>query len=90
MSLAEAMLAGCVPVVSARGAIPEVVGPCGVYVDERSPDALAEGIREGLESSDALGPQARNRITENFPLSVRREGLLHLVDDLGGLPGIVV
>lgn len=90
MSLAEAMLAGCVPVVSSKGAIPEVVGECGIYVDERSSQSLADGIRNGLERCSALGRQARSRITENFPLEVRRDGLLHEAAALIGPPGIVV
>ena len=36
MSLAEAMLAGAVPVVTAAGALPEVVGDTGVVISEAS------------------------------------------------------
>ncbi len=90
MSLAEAMLAGCVPVVSEKGAIPEVVGECGIYIDEHRVDSLADGIRMGLERSAVLGPQARTRILDNFPLEVRWDGLLKEAEALAGSPGIVI
>lgn len=81
MGVAEAMLAGCIPVVTAAGALPEVVGEAGV-VTGPEPEAIAEGVRRALE----LGPEARAasraRIVTRFPLQVRRDGLLGLVDDL--------
>jgi glycosyltransferase involved in cell wall biosynthesis len=81
MGVAEAMLAGCIPVVTAAGALPEVVGEAGVVV-EPEPEAIADGVRRSL----ALGPDARaaarERIATRFPLGVRREGLLRLVDEL--------
>ena len=89
MSLAEAMLAGCVPVVSEKGAIPEVVGSTGVYVGDLSPRSLAEGIKSGLTRSGELGSRARARIVETFPLEIRRDGLLQEIVMLRGTPGIV-
>ena len=34
LSVAEAMLAGCIPVVTEAGSLPEVVGNCGLYCKE--------------------------------------------------------
>lgn len=90
MSLAEAMLAGCVPVVSNKGAIPEVVGECGIYVDEHRTESLADGIRIGLDRAEILGPQARTRVLDNFPLKIRWDGLLSEAEALAGSPGTVV
>ena len=50
MALAEAMACECVPVVTDRGAIPEVVGNAGFYVPYRDPKATAEAIKEALNS----------------------------------------
>jgi glycosyltransferase involved in cell wall biosynthesis len=76
-SLAEAMLCECVPVVSRRAALPEVVGDSGFYVDELRPEALAAQIRMALASNK--GEQARERIVREFPLERRRERLLQLI-----------
>jgi glycosyltransferase involved in cell wall biosynthesis len=81
-SLAEAMLCECVPVVSRRAALPEVVGDCGFYVDDLAPAAVALRIREALGSADELGKKARERIKTLFPLEKRKMDLLQAIDSL--------
>ena len=80
MSLAEAMLAGAVPVVTATGALPEVVGDTGVVISDTNPQSIAAGVSEAL----ALGPEAhiaaRERIRTEFPYEKRRDGILREVD----------
>jgi glycosyltransferase involved in cell wall biosynthesis len=83
LSLAEAMLAGCIPVVTDAGALPEVVGDAGVVV-EAEPSAIAAGVRQALELGLEQRAAARERIVTRFPLQVRRDGLLALVDELSG------
>ncbi len=80
LSLAEAMLAGAVPVVTRAGALPEVVGPTGVYIDEPTPEAVAAGIRKALELAPAAGRAARERVLSHFPYEARRDGLLEQVE----------
>jgi glycosyltransferase involved in cell wall biosynthesis len=75
VALAEAMLCGCVPVVTSRGSLPEVVGETGLYVPYGDPAATAEAIRSAL-SSPALGEAARQRIRTHFPPSLRHGKLL--------------
>jgi glycosyltransferase involved in cell wall biosynthesis len=73
------MLARCVPVVTDAGALLEVVGDTGVRIDSPDPDAVAEGVRRGLE----LGPRresARRRVLENFGYEMRRDGICHEVE----------
>lgn len=79
-SVAEAMLCECVPVVSRRAALPEVVGECGLYVDELTPDAIAGQVRSALRSR--LGRDARGRIIRQFPLAARRQQLLQAVEEV--------
>jgi glycosyltransferase involved in cell wall biosynthesis len=79
-SLAEAMLYGCVPVVSRRAAIPEVVGDCGIYVDKLEPEEVALKIKQALHSD--LGKKASERIKMIFPLEKRRKELLGAVASL--------
>jgi len=81
-SLAEAMLCECVPVVSKAGAIPEVVGDCGLYVDSFSPDEIAGKVKEAAARQKELGPRARQRIIEKFPLEERKKQLLAVVESI--------
>jgi len=82
IAVAEAMLAGCVPVITAAGALPEVVGEAGVLLESDDPAAVAAGVQRAL----ALGPPARaaarERILGAFPVDVRRQGLWAEVDAL--------
>ena len=81
VSVAEAMLAGCVPVVTRAGALPEVVGACGVLVDvPAEPRALASAIREALEREPAAGAAARERVLHEFSLDARAGALNGLID----------
>ena len=81
MAVAEAMLAGCIPVAMNVTAMPEVVGDAGVLVESQDPDEVAEGIRRALEADGAARGRARERILTQFPLENRREGILRVVDD---------
>jgi len=79
-SLAEAMLCECVPVVTNRAAIPEVVGDTGFYVPYGDPKATAEAIKEALKSDK--GKAARERIKTLFPLEKREEKLIRIINEL--------
>jgi glycosyltransferase involved in cell wall biosynthesis len=81
LAVAEAMLAGCVPVVVNVTSMPEVVGSAGVLIESPRPQAVAAGIARAL----ALGPDAnrsaRERILTTFPMESRRDGILRVVDE---------
>lgn len=79
MAMAEAMLSGCHPVVSRRGAIPEVVGDTGIYVDYGDVDSLKQGIQRALQQNGGC-KAASARIRQRFPLDKRKERLLSAVD----------
>jgi len=80
LALAEAMACGCTPVVSNRGALPEVVGPAGYYVEYGNLESVREAIREALVRPK--GAAASNRIVEKFELGRRREGLRRQIREL--------
>ena len=80
MALAEAMACGCVPVVTERGAISEVVGDTGYYVPYGNAKAAAEAIEKALSSKNGL--DARMRVEEKFNLKRREEMLLSLLRSL--------
>jgi glycosyltransferase involved in cell wall biosynthesis len=80
VSVAEAMLARCVPVATRAGALPEVVGEAGILLDDDSPKTVAVGVREALHLD--LGDAARRRVLEHFSVQQRRDGLFALLDEL--------
>jgi glycosyltransferase involved in cell wall biosynthesis len=84
MSVAEAMLAGCIPVTTRAGALPEVVDEIGVQVDDADPKRLAEGIEQALAMDDGARERARRRVLECFGLDVRRRGLHQVVAETIG------
>jgi glycosyltransferase involved in cell wall biosynthesis len=79
VSVAEAMLAGAVPVVTPAGALPEVVGDAGIVVESAAPAALAAGIREALDARPERRRAARERVLREFSVDARRDGLDALV-----------
>jgi len=80
VALAEAMACGCVPVVTDRGALPEVVGDTGFYVQYGDGKATAEAIGNALRSD--RGAIARKRIEDMFSLREREKVLIELIEKL--------
>jgi len=78
-ALAEAMLCECVPVVTACGAIPEVVGNTGYYVPYEDIEAVAETIKRAFKDGEAKGKKARKRIEEEFPMEKRENRLIEVI-----------
>jgi glycosyltransferase involved in cell wall biosynthesis len=81
LAVAEAMLAGCVPVVMDVTAMPEVVGDAGVLISSQHPEAVADGVREALAMGPEARPRARERILSQFPPEIRREDIQRVVAD---------
>ncbi len=82
MAIAEAMLAGCVPVVRDTGAMPEVVGEAGILIAGSDPAQIAEGVRRALEAGPKRRRHARERVLREFPLAARGERLRAAVERL--------
>ena len=77
LSVAEAMTADCIPVVSRAGALPEVVGEVGMYLETQPPSSLAAGVEEALAAaSPAIRHRCRERVVERFSMQQRKE-MLH-------------
>ena len=74
---AEAILCGCIPVVTNNAALPEVVGDTGFYVPYGDPEATAEAIKEALKYDK--GEEARERIKKMFSLEKREERLVEII-----------
>ena len=84
LAVAEAMLAGCIPVVVDVTAMPEVVGDAGVLVPTQRPEDVAEGVRRALAMPLEAHARARERILREFPLERRRERVLEVVEEALG------
>jgi glycosyltransferase involved in cell wall biosynthesis len=81
LAVAEAMLAGCVPVVMNVTAMPEVVGDAGVLIESQEPADVVDGVRRALELGPDAARRARERILTAFPMERRREGIIQVVED---------
>ena len=80
LSVAEAMLARCVPVVTDAGALLEVVGDTGVVIPAPEPAQVADGVRRALELGSEAGERARRRVLERFSYEMRRDGICREVE----------
>jgi glycosyltransferase involved in cell wall biosynthesis len=80
VALAEAMSCECVPVVTDRGALPEVADDTGFVVPYADTQATVDAISQAL-LSDA-GPVARKRICELFSREQRRQKLRRIIATL--------
>lgn len=84
LALAESMLARAIPVVSRNGSIPEVVGDTGIYINEISPKAIADGVQRAMNLEEPLGELARQRVLTRFSVDTRADQLCQTIDDLLG------
>jgi len=82
LSVAEAMLAGCIPVVTRAGSLPEVVGDCGLYCETNSPESLSLIIKSALEYSLVERKRIRSRILVEFPLEKRKSSFQQMIDNM--------
>jgi len=80
MALTEAMSCECVPVVTNRAALPEVVDDTGFYVPYGDEKATAEAIKKALNSDK--GKEARERIKKMFPIERREKELVEIIRGL--------
>jgi glycosyltransferase involved in cell wall biosynthesis len=80
MAVAEAMACGCAPVVSNRGALPEVVGDAGYVAPYGDVAATVTAIGAALARHRTVGVQARRRVCEVYPLARRQQALLGALD----------
>ena len=81
LAVAEAMLAGCVPVVMNVTAMPEVVGDAGVLIESQEPEEVEGGVGRALDLGPDAARRARERILTEFPMERRRDGILGVVED---------
>jgi glycosyltransferase involved in cell wall biosynthesis len=74
-ALGEAMACGCVPIGSAVGAIPEIIGDTGLLLTRKSLGALQQLIQDWMDGKTKLN-SPRARIERYFTYEHRRKLLL--------------
>ena len=82
MALAEAMLCGCVPLVTDRGALPEVAGPGAFVAPYGDLAAYACALERALAAGPEAGEAARRHIAAEYPLERRRQTLLAVLEEV--------
>ena len=82
-SVAEAMLCGCVPVVTNRGSLPEVVGDVGFKVDYGDLKGTVKAFEKALSSD--LHKEARQQIIDKFPMEKREELMVTYIRGVLGM-----
>ncbi|MGQ9576953.1 MAG: glycosyltransferase family 4 protein [Thermoguttaceae bacterium] len=79
ISVAEAMWYGCTPIVSANGALPEVVADTGVILQDIAPESATEAVRRVLDEWPEVNQRAMQRARE-FSFERRQRRLLEEVE----------
>lgn len=90
VSIAEAMSCGLPVVTSPRGAVVEVVGDCGRFVEPDDVEGMAREIISLLDdpaTAQQLGARGRERIVARFSYPAHRAGLARVLQHV--LPGWV-
>jgi glycosyltransferase involved in cell wall biosynthesis len=83
MSLCEAMLCKCIPIVSNVNMLPEIIGETGHVLESPNKEGLCKFIRQVVnQESDDRGNMARKRILENYGIELRKKELCNAIDDL--------
>lgn len=79
VAVAESMSCGCTPVVSRNGALPEVVGNTGVYLNKIDKWEIKQAIAKATAID---GTAARQRIVDKFSKSQRERELIQAVQQV--------
>jgi glycosyltransferase involved in cell wall biosynthesis len=86
-ALCEAMLCRCVPVGSAVGAIPHIIGDTGYLISSSNKKYLREKFTKIISTDSSirltLGEKARERVIRNFHISKREKAFLEVIERQG-------
>ena len=82
-AVCEAMLCGCVPIVSDVNALPDIAAGCGFVVRQRNTAALATVLNQALDADNTnQALTAIKNIQENYFLKQRKEKLFTLLEGM--------
>ena len=80
--LCEAMLCGCVPVVSNVNFNAELVGDAGFIVEKKDASLIENAIRNAADSPEEISRKSRTRIEDHFSINRRRQEIVKLLNDI--------
>lgn len=80
VSPAEAMLCGCIPIVTDRSALPEVVGELGYKKHYHDTEGIVASIKEAQKKKSSK--VFRDRIVKTFSLEKREKQLCKVMEDV--------
>lgn len=76
VSLCEAMLCGCIPIVSAGGMMDEIIGQTGYVISKKKIEILDSVVKNAIDTYHIDKTyEARNRICSSYPLEKRKNSL---------------
>ncbi|GAB2484572.1 glycosyltransferase [Algoriphagus taiwanensis] len=80
-ALGEAMASGCIPIGSAVGAIPEIIGDSGVILTKKNLHVLDSAIQEFAEQDlNSFSQNASQRIHTLFNFEKRKKAILEALE----------
>lgn len=83
-ALCEAMLCHCIPVGSAVGPVPSIIGDTGYIIENPDPEYLTARMQEilgaNVTTQNQMGLRARERIAALFHISRREKAFLDLLE----------
>jgi glycosyltransferase involved in cell wall biosynthesis len=84
LSLCEAMLCKCIPIVSSVNMLPEIIDNSGFVLNNKNLSQLKEIISTAIETTNKnqLRTLARKRIVENFSLEKRAKELINTLNNI--------
>ena len=81
-TVAEAMLCNCVPIVTNRGSLPEVVGESGYVIPYWDEKKAINAVRIALELPFDQNQDIREKTINRFSLTLREKKILEIVNGL--------
>ncbi len=80
-ALCEAMLCGCIPIVSNVSSMPEIINENGVVLLKPNKHALKIAINKAIQLPSSFAFKNREQIRINYPLINRENKLLKLINN---------
>jgi len=80
-TLCEAMLCGCIPIVSNVGVMPDLVGKLGYVLDQKKPENLKILIRNAVLNENYEIEKIREKISMNYFKGIRSFRLKELINE---------